>query len=90
MKGELSYSLTGELLFEEEVVKLHLERVDGVINVCGESSSVRDSSELKREESLNAYLTGFGMLNWVESRNYVNVGTKVVLSGLDDFFERVL
>ena len=41
--------------------------VDGVINVWEESSSYKDSSELKWEESLFAYLIGCGIWNWVES-----------------------
>ena len=41
--------------------------VDGVIKVGEEFSSDKDSSELKGEESLFAYLIGCGIWNWVES-----------------------
>ena len=41
--------------------------VDGVMNVQEESSSDKDSSELKGEESLFAYLICFGIWNWVVS-----------------------
>ena len=50
-----------------------MDVLDDVTGFCVESSSHRDSSELKAEESLFAYLLGFGMLNWVESEKRIKL-----------------
>ena len=59
----------GWLIFEERLVLLFgveegikgFDSVDVVRSSCDELSSDRDSSELKREESLVGYLIGFGL-----------------------------
>ena len=73
--------------------RIVLELVEGVVNCGDKSSSDMDSSELKGEESLFAYLTGFGMLNWVESEKRMKLrkcGFKSGNKGLIDFYGHVL
>ena len=73
-----------------------MELDDGVLNCCDETLSDMDSSELKGEESLFAYLIGFGMFKCVKSEKRIKLckcGYKSGFlgnKGLNGFYEHVL
>ena len=80
LKVEFSFVIVGELVFEKRFVEDVIGDIKGFDNweevqlFCDEFSSHRDSSELKEEESVFAYLISFGMSQWVESEKRMKLG----------------